>query len=782
MGPTVDQAPQAERGNNTAVHTRPRRQMKSTQQGDFDYTAFHNRPVEGKKAKENQRKDKQMKMKEHPEAINWDYQLAPVSGREEPCDVQFYTLRPDAWKSECVKFYEEQRKRVSFKKINSGEQLIVEGHVTINFYSTGFTLVQGENFVDWGNHEYPTLLQRLDVTASHNSSAASPAPGGLPTLAADSATQQPNLVAAPQHQSSPSAAPGVKLTLTDGGGAMALTPIRSPMVLRLGASQCESTESSSLMQDILTDSDLSSDDSTEITNIPETAPKTAGTEGAASNPISSPGAVDYPRSRNIDSLLAEATSTPEGVDVLSLQQRLHQREQELEREREELQRLKQDAKLMKRHLSEKDDNIKGLQVENRTCQHELTKSKKELQKVHKQRHDLNTSSYLKRRQLGQLEAQNTDLRNQMQKVTAQMDRLQEELQIMTARYESVRPPQSRDQAPPTPQLQHAPYMPYASVASGGARPKTLPTPPPCNEANRGKSPYVPRFQPAPGPGPRETRSPQPLHRQDNRPNPSQGGGNNNHNRRQGGRPSLSQGGRPNHNHRQGGRLNPRQADRHSPRHVAPSRPAVPTHGHKRTGPPAKPATPATPSSTQHGGSPTKPKTKMTVIGASNVQHLAPQLQTDDIDTVAYVHSGQPLHKLAARVPDMVTRDTDIVALHLGTIDALSLNDEQCMSWAEDALYTIERDHRISRRDAPILVCAVPPTRIVEAQERVDMLNALYEQRCARSRHLHFVDTGLTIDHIRYDGVHLTAGGRSKLASAITAAAQDFRKVLPLRVV
>ena len=66
-----------------------------------------------------------------------------------------------------------------------------------------------------------------------------------------------------------------------------------------------------------------------------------------------------------------------------------------------------------------------------------------------------------------------------------------------------------------------------------------------------------------------------------------------------------------------------------------------------------------------------------------------------------------------------------------------------------------------------------PTVSKTDQRRVDMLNSLFKHRCTQSRRLHYVKTELSTTDLSKDGVHLTTGGKTKLAKVILAATRDF---------
>ena len=787
------------------------------------------------------KKDKQRRMKAHPEVLTWDYQLTSGSGEEEPCDVQFYTRRPDAWKAECVKFYgEEQRKPVAFRKIPSGDQLTVENHVHINFYNTGITMIQGSNFVHWGEHEFTTLLQRLD-TNQQAPAAAPQTPDiggesqGLAAGGAAAAQQadrtvvshhtpsarsplQPVLMSTPnrrlrhlrdRHEVSPSG--NIMMDLLHD------TTFSPVSIAANGINMRQHDDNSVLMSD--SDSDLSSvldsssdgsegsDDSEIILTVPETQHSASlepavtqinvsgtASEGdfsqeTASTPVAA-ATGRHPKEqttgRNIDSLLASAISTPERDEHESLQLRLFQRDQELEHERGKLQALRSELKLTKHALAGKDEEIKLLQTENRSNAQQLTKSKKDLNKSLRQRQGLDNSSYHKRKQLGQLETQNSELRARNRDMTEHIDKLREELQMMTARFESVQTPQTQGRPPHMPQFQFASVASggaqFVNVASGGARPKVQarPLPPVCNEANRGKSPYTPRHLSPTADARRNggTRQRLDTHRQTpvlqsrsaaTAPQRPVVGGDSQ---------GLAVGGAA-----------AQQTDRAAVSHRPSCTPAPDIGGESQGlaagGAAGQTKHTAEPEPTKVAGKPAQSqrKAKVTVVGASNMRDLSANLQTSDVDTLTYTNPGCQLHQMAARLPSMIDRDTDIAVLHLGTNDALnSPSDSQCLCDADEALKSITRTHQHTRPDVPMFVCAVPPTRNRKAQPRVDMLNDLYRWHCARSVNLHFVDTGLSTRHLAKDGIHLTPEGKSWLASSIITATRDFRMAVPLRVV
>ena len=165
---------------------------------------------------------------------------------------------------------------------------------------------------------------------------------------------------------------------------------------------------------------------------------------------------------------------------------------------------------------------------------------------------------------------------------------------------------------------------------------------------------------------------------------------------------------------------------------------------------------------------------MHVIGASNTRGLSHFLQSGSIDTTVFVNPGCGFNVLKDRTSHMLSEDTDVAVLHLGTNDVLcSTTDGQCMLQCNEALDKIESTHQQHRPNVPLFVCSVPPTRVKRNQWRVDMLNALLWTRCQKSRHLHFLETGVSLQDIGRDGIHLTPEGKAKLATAIVNSVQDF---------
>lgn len=173
------------------------------------------------------------------------------------------------------------------------------------------------------------------------------------------------------------------------------------------------------------------------------------------------------------------------------------------------------------------------------------------------------------------------------------------------------------------------------------------------------------------------------------------------------------------------------------------------------------------------------KTRLTVIGASNLRNVSSKLQTKDCDTIALVNPGCKVQDLQNRVQHMIHKNTDVAVLHLGTNNALSNeSDRECMDSSYAALEMIEHHHISAHPEIPMLVCRVPPTANRRDQRRVDMLNALFKYKCEKSKTLRFLDTGLDLKDIGRDGIHLTPDGKNRLAQAILAGVQDFKPVRP----
>ena len=130
-----------------------------------------------------------------------------------------------------------------------------------------------------------------------------------------------------------------------------------------------------------------------------------------------------------------------------------------------------------------------------------------------------------------------------------------------------------------------------------------------------------------------------------------------------------------------------------------------------------------------------------------------------------------------RIPGMVSKDTDIVVVHLGTNDALNAStDGRCIVHADTALNNIELVHRDTHPSVPLLLCTLPPHRKENKGQRlVEMLNHLFRRRCSGNSHLHFVETGLSLEDLDNDGVHLLKPGKAKLAKAILTASRDFTR-------
>lgn len=146
------------------------------------------------------------------------------------------------------------------------------------------------------------------------------------------------------------------------------------------------------------------------------------------------------------------------------------------------------------------------------------------------------------------------------------------------------------------------------------------------------------------------------------------------------------------------------------------------------------------------------------------------LNTDKVDSVAWVYPGAQMSQMPTRIRATINSDTDVLALHLGTNDALNASTEgQALLGVKSALECVER-----RTNLPIVVCAVPPTRNHRANVTRSKINDYLEFECSRNAHrMTFVNCGLTMQDIGRDEIHMTRAAKQKLCEAVVAAVSVF---------
>lgn len=166
------------------------------------------------------------------------------------------------------------------------------------------------------------------------------------------------------------------------------------------------------------------------------------------------------------------------------------------------------------------------------------------------------------------------------------------------------------------------------------------------------------------------------------------------------------------------------------------------------------------------------KVKLTDVGASNLRQCGARLSTDQVDGIAFVYPGAQFSQMPSRILKTITRSTDVLALHLGTNDALNADTEgQALLGVKSALESVKRN-----TDIPLVVCAVPRTHNRRANNIRSKINDYLEYECSRhADRMTFVDCGLTLHDIGKDGVHLIPAVKDKVSKAITAAAVGFPK-------
>ena len=146
-----------------AIHGRPKRQWRSTQNSSFIYPdPNHNLPIDNKKAKEAQKAAKQLWMKTRPETLMWDHKTtSKYTSQALQCAVLYYGKRQ---MENIMRSLPQQqtKKPTAWRQILGGEQLIIKEHIHTNFYNTGIVLIQGKNFVQWGDWHFHTLKQGLN--------------------------------------------------------------------------------------------------------------------------------------------------------------------------------------------------------------------------------------------------------------------------------------------------------------------------------------------------------------------------------------------------------------------------------------------------------------------------------------------------------------------------------------------------------------------------------------------------------------------------------------------
>ena len=429
--------------------------------------------------------------------------------------------------------------------------------------------------------------------------------------------------------------------------------------------------------------------------------------------------------------------------VTKLQSDLNNKDSELERMNEKVLTLTKDMKLMKLHLSQKEDEIKEYERNETTGRCEEDRLKRELAKTKKQTNTLQHNSFVAKTNHSNLDSENLGLREENRQLKAQCASLDDQLAIMTATCHSL---QCLEDTPPFKGAATASMSPPAAAASlwQAAAPvyhNVRPNKPP------------PRFATPPQMNPHRTQDVRPKalpQRAPLLPTPTAP---------------------PNMNYPTTQDVRPKVFMNRAPLLPTPTGPPQPANPAHPSAWSKGPPTFNRPTQPQNGtGQPAKKKASISVIGASNTRNLSKHLQSKDVDSLVWVNPGCRMQDLENRAQHMVTRDTDLAVIHLGTNNALgNETDNDCLVSCSDAMDKMEQ----TTGDTPLLVCSVPPTHMKHGQRRVNMLNCLLKDKCSRSHKLQYVNTGLLSTDIGRDGIHLTDSGKKKLASSMQQAIQGF---------
>ena len=76
-------------------------------------------------------------------------------------DINNHCIHKFAWKEALSR--KSPSAQWSPRPINNGEQIKVDGLVSVNLYHSGTVLVQGPHFRDWIESVFPRLKERLDT-------------------------------------------------------------------------------------------------------------------------------------------------------------------------------------------------------------------------------------------------------------------------------------------------------------------------------------------------------------------------------------------------------------------------------------------------------------------------------------------------------------------------------------------------------------------------------------------------------------------------------------------
>ena len=163
---------------------------------------------------------------------------------------------------------------------------------------------------------------------------------------------------------------------------------------------------------------------------------------------------------------------------------------------------------------------------------------------------------------------------------------------------------------------------------------------------------------------------------------------------------------------------------------------------------------------------------MKSIGDSNLRDCGSRLNTSHVQNISWVYPGANFSSMAPCIQDKDSKETDFIAVNLGTNDALNTAiDGHALLGIKKVVDSLKRSV-----NTPLLICAVPPTLDLYANKTRSMINDYLQFECSRNSHqMRFVDADISLKDIGQDGIHLKPEGKDKLCRSILTAALDFTR-------
>ena len=174
-------------------------------------------------------------------------------------------------------------------------------------------------------------------------------------------------------------------------------------------------------------------------------------------------------------------------------------------------------------------------------------------------------------------------------------------------------------------------------------------------------------------------------------------------------------------------------------------------------------TPPTESSNHSKRKTPSPKQKtVLIIGNSNVRGLSAHVNSRGINSIGYTFPGRSTRQIMERIPALQhSIAPDAVVCHTGDID-VRMRNRPAASVADDIM-TLVRTAQQQYPKSQMLVSGLPPVRNQWLNERIDSVNHIVYEHCAKAKNISFMSNAKS--KLR-DNIHLTDLSKEYLAREI----------------